>query len=570
MLNGGLMELDNVSTIMSRDVITLSPDETLLSAIIKMSKNNVSCIVIVRDNKPEGILTERDIIYLKGNNVDFNSVELKTVMRSPVIAVSEDTDIPEIANLMVINGLRRLVVVDNNHKVTGIVTQTDIIKNLRIDSFVNLKKVEQIMNRTIISVSEEDTLNRAISLMAENKISCILVEKDSRPVGIITERNITKAIADNLTPSNISEIMDTKLITASKDINLFEATRLIDENMVRCLIITDEQGDSIGIITKSDIIKNLRADYITILKNMLRQKSRALIESELKYRTLVEQSLEGIMIIQDGIIKFINPTLLKILDYYQKDMLDEDILRFLYPDSRALFSENLKKLETNKSIDSPLEIRMLSKNNKGLYMEVLLTQIPYEGKPAVLVTLRDITERKKTEAELKRLVITDDLTGLFNQRYFYTIIVKEIERAKRHNRQLSLMLIDIDFFKDFNDRYGHWEGDFVLKKIADVISRSIRDIDMAFRYGGEEFTILLPETAYDEAIVVAERIRKSVSETVFHPFTLDGELEIVKKTVSIGITELNPYDDMKSFVVRADNAMYQAKKSGRNKIVHLL
>ncbi len=570
MLNGGLMELDNVSTIMSRDVITLSPDETLLSAIIKMSKNNVSCIVIVRENKPEVILTERDIIYLKGNNVDFNSVELKTVMRSPVIAVSEDTDIPEIANLMVINGLRRLVVVDNNHKVTGIVTQTDIIKNLRIDSFVNLKKVEQIMNRTIISVSEEDTLNRAISLMAENKISCILVEKDSRPVGIITERNITKAIADNLTPSNISEIMDTKLITASKDINLFEATRLIDENMVRCLIITDEQGDSIGIITKSDIIKNLRADYITILKNMLRQKSRALIESELKYRTLVEQSLEGIMIIQDGIIKFINPTLLKILDYYQKDMLDEDILRFLYPDSRALFSENLKKLETNKSIDSPLEIRMLSKNNKGLYMEVLLTQITYEGKPDVLVTLRDITERKKTEAELKRLVITDDLTGLFNQRYFYTIIVKEIERAKRHNRQLSLMLIDIDFFKDFNDRYGHWEGDFVLKKIADVISRSIRDIDMAFRYGGEEFTILLPETAYDEAIVVAERIRKSVSETVFHPFTLDGELEIVKKTVSIGITELNPYDDMKSFVVRADNAMYQAKKSGRNKIVHLL
>ncbi|NWF97397.1 MAG: diguanylate cyclase [Nitrospirae bacterium] len=564
------MELDNVSTIMSRDVITLSPDETLLSAIIKMNKNNVSCIVIVKDNKPEGILTERDIIYLKGNNVDFNLVNLKTVMKSPVIAVSEDTDIPEIANLMVINGLRRLVVVDNNHKVTGIVTQTDIIKNLRIDSFVNLKKVEQIMNRSIISVSEEEPLTRVISLMAENKISCIVVKKNSKPIGIITERNITKAIAENISPSCISEIMETKLITASKDINLYEATRLIDENMVRCLIITDDEGDSIGIITKSDIIKNLRADYITILKNMLRQKSRALIESELKYRTLVEQSLEGIMIIQDGIIKFINPTLLKILDYYQKDMLGEDILRFLYPDSRSLFSENLKKLESNKSLDSPLEIRMLSKNNKGLYMEVLLTQIPYEGKPAVLLTLRDITERKKTEAELKRLVITDDLTGLFNQRYFYTIILKEIERAKRHNRRLSLMLIDIDFFKDFNDRYGHWEGDFVLKKIADVISKNIRDIDMAFRYGGEEFTILLPETAYDEAILVAERIRKSVSETVFHPFTLDGELEIVTKTVSIGLTELNPYDDMKSFVVRADNAMYQAKKSGRNKIVHLL
>lgn len=564
------MEIENVSTIMSKDVITLSPEETLFSAIVKMNQNNVSCIVIVQDNKPEGILTERDIIYLKGNNIDFNLVTLKTVMRSPVIAVSEDTDIPEVANLMVINSLRRLVVVDNNHKVTGIVTQTDIIKNLRIDSFVNLKKVEQVMNRTIISVTEEEHMNNVISLMAENKISCVLVKKNSKPIGIITERIITKTIANNILPPYVHEIMIPKVVTASKDINLYDATKLIDENMVRCLIITDDNGDAVGIITKSDIIKNLRADYITILKNMLKQKSQALIESELKYRTLVEQSLEGIMIIQDGIIKFINPTLLKILNYYQKDMLGEDILRFLYPDSRALFSEYLKKLESNKSIDSPLEIRMLSKNDKGLYMEVLLTQIPYEGKHAVLITLRDITERKKTEAELKRLVITDDLTGLFNQRYFYTIIVKEIERAKRHNRQLSLMLIDIDFFKDFNDRYGHWEGDYVLKKIADIISKSIRDIDMAFRYGGEEFTILLPETTHEEAIIVAERIRKSVSETVFHPFTLDGELEIVKKTVSIGLTELNPYDDMKSFIVRADNAMYQAKKSGRNKIVHLL
>lgn len=88
-------------------------------------------------------------------------------------------------------------------------------------------------------------------------------------------------------------------------------------------------------------------------------------------------------------------------------------------------------------------------------MEVLLTHIQYEDNPAILVTLRNITERKKAEAELKRLVITDDLTGLFNQRYFYTQITKEIERSKRHNRHLSLLLIDIDLFKDFNDTYGH-------------------------------------------------------------------------------------------------------------------
>ena len=564
------MELHAINAIMSKDVITLGPDESLKSAVKKMNSHNVSCIVIVKDGKPIGILTERDIIFMKGNNVEFDTVLLQSVMRSPVIAISEETEVPEAANLMVINSLRRLVVVDVEHKVIGIVTQTDIIKNLSIDSFVSFKKAEQIMNRKIFAVGENDTLAKAISLMSDNRISCVLVLKGNKPAGIITERDITRAIAEDAILNNIESIMGSPVVTANKDINLYEAVKLMDEKSTRSLTIVDYNGDAIGIITKSDIIKNLRADYIAILKNMLKEKSNALVESELKYRTLVEQALEGIMIVRDGLIQFVNPTLLKILNYYEEEMVDKDILRFFYPESRELFSENLKKIIACKSIESPLELRMVSKNEEGIYMDVLLTHIRFEDKPAALVTLRDITERKKTEAELQRLIITDDLTGLFNQRYFYDVITKEIERAKRHNRPLSMLFLDIDFFKEFNDKYGHWEGDFVLKTIGEIILRSIRDIDMAFRYGGEEFSVLLPETKYPDAIIVAERIRRTVAQTEFYPFTLDGHPEIVTKTVSLGVTEFHPHDDMKSFVKRTDNAMYQAKKSGRNKTVHLI
>ncbi len=176
------MELLTINTIMSKDVITLSPDESLKSAISNMCSHNVSCIVVVKEGKPAGILTERDIIYMQVNNIDFDSVLLQTVMKSPVIAVSEETEIPEAANLMVINGLRRVVVVDDERKVIGIVTQTDIIKNLSIDSFVTYKKAEQIMNRKLISVREDDTLMKAISLMADNRISCILVITGNKPV----------------------------------------------------------------------------------------------------------------------------------------------------------------------------------------------------------------------------------------------------------------------------------------------------------------------------------------------------------------------------------------------------
>ncbi len=225
------MDFDKISSIMSKDVISLEPEEFLRSAIQKMSSNNVSCVVVIQDKKPLGILTERDIIYLMGINIDFNAVNLQTVMRRPVIAVSEETEIPEAANLMVINSLRRLVVIDGEYKVIGIVTQTDIIKNLSIDSFISFKKVEQIMNRNIISVDEKDRVSNAVSLMAKNRISCILVMKGEKPIGIITERDITKAIAEDTISNDLLQIMKSPMLTTHKDTNLFDATRLMDENL---------------------------------------------------------------------------------------------------------------------------------------------------------------------------------------------------------------------------------------------------------------------------------------------------------------------------------------------------
>ncbi len=564
------MDLGKISSIMSRDVITLEPKEILMSAVEKMSFNNVSCVVVVEDKKPAGILTERDIIQIIGHNINLNVTRLVSVMKSPVIAISEEIDVPEAANLMVINGLRRLVVVDGEHNIIGIVTQTDIIKNLSIDSFISFKKAEQIMKRKIISLGRKDTVSAAVELMIKNHISCVLIIEDDKPVGIITERDITKSIAENNILNNVEGIMNSPVFTADKDINLYDATKLMEKNKLKSLVIVDSEGNVIGIVTKSDIIKNLRADYVELLKNMLKEKSRALIESEIKYRTLVERSLEGIMIIQEGLIKFVNPTLLKILSYEEKEMLGRDILRFLYPDERQLLLENLNKLGNSEHVESALELRIMHKNGEGNYMEMLSTQIQYEGKPAVLATFRDITERKKTEAELKRLVITDDLTELFNQRYFYIQLVKEIERAKRHNRPLSMLLIDIDMFKDFNDKYGHLEGDYVLKKIGEILMKNVREIDMAFRFGGEEFAVLLPDTKHEDAIIVAERIRKAVAANVFYPFTLDGQPDIVSKTVSIGVTEFHVEDNIKSFLKRVDNAMYQAKKSGRNMVIYLI
>jgi len=186
-------------------------------------------------------------------------------------------------------------------------------------------------------------------------------------------------------------------------------------------------------------------------------------------------------------------------------------------------------------------------------------------------TLQDVTERKQAEEALREsqrryyeLSITDNLTGLFNSRHFFSQLQLEKERANRYDRPLSLLLLDVDNFKGYNDTYGHVEGDRVLAGLAKVIRGSLRESDSGYRYGGEEFVAILPETGCDEAMAVAERLRQAFEETPFYPMG-HGEVHI---TVSIGVSCYRPGDELKEFIRRADQGTYQAKSQGKNRVVY--
>jgi len=173
---------------------------------------------------------------------------------------------------------------------------------------------------------------------------------------------------------------------------------------------------------------------------------------------------------------------------------------------------------------------------------------------------------RQSESRYMELSIKDDLTGLYNQRHFYHLLHAEIERAERYGRPLSLLLIDIDDFKRFNDTYGHMEGDRVLERIGATIQRCVRRTDWAFRYGGEEFTIFMPETPGDPARVVAERIRTEFRAERFRPSP--GREEF--KTVSIGIAQYQSGEELKEFISRADRNMYEAKRLGKDRVYSTL
>jgi diguanylate cyclase (GGDEF)-like protein len=167
------------------------------------------------------------------------------------------------------------------------------------------------------------------------------------------------------------------------------------------------------------------------------------------------------------------------------------------------------------------------------------------------------------EQEFRRLSMTDSLTGLYNSKRFFDMIGAEVRRARRYGRNLALGFLDIDNFKTFNDENGHLEGDRLLREVARVIRAECRENDTAFRYGGEEFTILFPETDMEQAFVVANRIRESVAGTRLQ--LKEGRSE--GRTVSIGVAVLS--DDtpsIKDLIDRADKAMYRAKLQGKNRV----
>jgi diguanylate cyclase (GGDEF)-like protein len=178
---------------------------------------------------------------------------------------------------------------------------------------------------------------------------------------------------------------------------------------------------------------------------------------------------------------------------------------------------------------------------------------------------RDLSEeRDRMVSELKNLAITDGLTNLYNSRQFYNQLELEMDRSSRYHHPLSLMLFDIDHFKEYNDTYGHLEGDKVLVRIGQTVKSLLRTMDTAYRYGGEEFTVILPETSGEEAMTVGERIRNHVA---LEKFIQDSS--IITVTISVGIAQYDYREDAPEFVRRADQAMYKSKGDGRNRVSFL-
>jgi two-component system cell cycle response regulator len=175
------------------------------------------------------------------------------------------------------------------------------------------------------------------------------------------------------------------------------------------------------------------------------------------------------------------------------------------------------------------------------------------------------TERLRDNVQMSiEMAITDALTGLYNRRYMETHVGTLVEQAATRGKPLAVLVLDIDYFKSINDNHGHDAGDDVLREFAIRIRKSIRGIDLACRYGGEEFVVLMPETDMAVATMVAERLRRRIAS---EPFPIQQGVRTIEVTISIGIAALGHDDNAAAVLKRADQALYRAKRDGRNRVV---
>ncbi|MFH1481500.1 MAG: PAS domain S-box protein [Pseudomonadota bacterium] len=300
-----------------------------------------------------------------------------------------------------------------------------------------------------------------------------------------------------------------------------------------------------------------------------KESEEALRRSEEKYRNLFDSSRDGIIFTEmKGGILDVNKAYLDMVGYDMEEMTNLTYQQLTPPKWLKMEEDMIQDQILKRGYSEIYEKEYIRKDGMALPISIRVWLIKNEqGDPMGMWGIaRDITEQKRVEAELHRLSYLDGLTEIANRRYFEDIIDHEWRRGARYSTPLSLVMADIDFFKDYNDTCGHQSGDDCLRQVAGALKGTVRRPgDIVARYGGEEFAIILPNTDLNGSVTMAEAMRSNVKALdIKHPASKVCDLI----TISLGVATAVPGSDstLFSLISAADNALYHAKRDGRNRV----
>ncbi|MDY0227788.1 MAG: sensor domain-containing diguanylate cyclase [Desulfomicrobium apsheronum] len=294
-------------------------------------------------------------------------------------------------------------------------------------------------------------------------------------------------------------------------------------------------------------------------KNNENTLEKLLKDQNYLWNILFEQARDGIVVLnQSGKVVISNKKFEEMLGYSSRDLQNMHVWDW---DNTFSKNELLCKIKKIDYLGHHFETTHIRKNGTLIDVELSNSATIFENNKIIFCICRDITQRKINEKHIHTLATIDCLTGLYNRREFISQVERQISSTKKYKDKFSLIMYDIDDFKFINDNFGHLEGDKVLTLSSKLILKNIRNNDIAARWGGEEFMLLLPHSNISNSRIIAEKLRHLISGNIFN---LD-----ISITASFGVTEFLHSDDIEILLKRVDKALYQAKMNGKNRVEFL-
>ncbi len=436
--------------------------------------------------------------------------KLIDIATKKVVTVNDTQSINDAITLMYQENHRDVIVLSQTKKSFGILKANDLIR-LKADNISFDTPIKNIKYDTVFSINYETSIQEAVQNISSSCTCICLVNEEHALCGFVSYYDIISSVDPKLLleKRTLSDLLiSSYLKRASSHISTKEVIALMDDNIYDCVILF-EGKKAVGIITTKDVVKlfgeskDLELPISTYMTSPLQT---------VKHTTTIAQSL-----------KFIQ---------------EQNFKRLIIED----YDGNIVGQITQEELVG----RIYSKWADFMRDETLH-----------LSSANSLLQSKAMQ--LEQLATVDKLTSLYNRVKFEQKIKEEMSRVQRYKSEpFSIVLFDVDNFKHINDTYGHITGDIVLQRIAGVVKTTIRTTDLACRWGGEEFVIIYPHTNISQALEASEKIRGLIYKLKF---------DVIKNvSCSFGVAQFEADDTMQSLLARADQAMYQAKKGGKNRV----
>ena len=524
-----------------------------------------SSMVVIEEGRPVGIWTERDALSLNWEDEAALNCPIGEVMSAPVKCVERTASLGEVAVRLQRERVRHFVVTGEGGEAVGIVTQTDVVLNRGIETYLRVVNVGGVVHRAPVVVDGAATLGEISARMAEARVDAVVVVEPGEPLGIVTERDLVGVVASRPGRRRAGELCSRPLATVGGEDSLYATRAVLMDRHIRHIGVIDRRGALVGLLSFTDLLLCAERMYVDELRGALTERDMALSVSRrnlLMAEKVIDASLEGILITDlDGTILSVNPAFTKVTGYTAAEAVGNrpSMLQSGLHDA-AFYQAMWTTLRDEGSWQGEVWNR---RKNGEIYAELLtITVVPDDhGRPAnYAAAFSDITKLKESEQRIEALAHRDVLTGLPTQHVFKDRLSVALFQAHREGKRVAVMMVGLDRFQRINESLGHEAGDRLLQAVAKRLQENLREADFLARMGGDEFLILVAGIGH-----VEDAVKRAwwIIEAFNAPFTVDAA-EIFM-TASIGIS-LYPDDGInpETLMMNADAAMYRTKGEARS------